>query len=333
MKTTGLASLTASSLAVILLASSLVAGNDSSSSSGESRVDLSILKNPVWSAEKYHLRDPSVLKTKEGYLVFYSLRNDPWGEKNSWSVASAFTKDFVHFENDHDISAKGFASPGDVIFWHGRYILPYQNYPTSPARLYFSESTDLKTWSEPKRFLEAANKLPWNTQGRVIDPTFVVDGDTLHCFFVGSAKRNVPGGKANLIGHATTKDPNLREWKILTTEKPMIEDSDRVPDGAENMMVFKTGDHWTMIYSEGLMDQHLAIATSGNLIDWKLEGPIDIGKQGWLSVKYGAPFVWRDGDRWLMILMGEDAKRKTTFGLLSSPDGKNWTLLPEKQTL
>jgi len=30
-----------------------------------------------------------------------------------------------------------------------------------------------------------------------------------------------------------------------------------------------------------------------------------------------------------MILMGEDAAGKTTFGLLTSPDGKQWTLLPE----
>jgi len=45
--------------------------------------------------------------------------------------------------------------------------------------------------------------------------------------------------------------------------------------------------------------------------------------------KYGAPFVWREPDQWLMILMGESAIAKTTFGLLTSADGKRWTLLPE----
>ncbi|HNQ89921.1 MAG TPA: hypothetical protein PKM73_14975 [Verrucomicrobiota bacterium] len=45
--------------------------------------------------------------------------------------------------------------------------------------------------------------------------------------------------------------------------------------------------------------------------------------------KYGAPFVWREPDQWLMILMGESAIGKTTFGLLTSADGKRWTLLPE----
>jgi len=292
-------------------------------------LNLDALRNPVWCA-KDNLRDPSVLKTREGYLVFYSRHSGPWELAESWSIACAFTKDFVTFSDDRDISARGFASPGDVVAWHGRYVLPYQSYPEKPARLCFSESDDLQTWSDPKWFLLEANNLPWNTMARVIDPSFVVDGDVLHCFFVGSSERNVPEGKANLLGHAITRDPALQKWEILTVDQPLIGDSDRAPDGVENAMVFKTGDHWSMVYSEGLMDQHLAFATSKDLTAWSLEGPLEVGKQSWFSAKYGAPYIWRDGDRWLMILMGQGEGARTTFGLLSSPDGKNWTLLPEK---
>ena len=62
-------------------------------------------------------------------------------------------------------------------------------------------------------------------------------------------------------------------------------------------------DHWTMIYSEGLADQHLAIASSPDLIEWKLEGPIEIPRQKWMSRKFGAPFIWRepDGDQLLKL--------------------------------
>ena len=95
-------------------------------------------------------------------------------------------------------------------------------------------------------------------------------------------------------------------------------------------MIFKTGDHWTMIYSEGLEDQHLALATSPDLVAWKLEGPIEIPRQKWMSRKFGAPYVWRDGSLWLMILMGTDDKDRTTFGLLTSPDGRQWKPLQEK---
>ncbi len=30
-----------------------------------------------------------------------------------------------------------------------------------------------------------------------------------------------------------------------------------------------------------------------------------------------------------MVLMGENAAGRTTFGLLASPDGQQWTALPE----
>ena len=292
-------------------------------------LNLDGLTNPVWRASD-NLRDPSVLKVPDGYLLFYSRHSGPWDLADSWSIACAFTKDFVRFENDADISAKGFASPGDAVLWHGRHVLPYQSYPEKPARLCFSESSDLREWSAPIWFLGEANNLPWNTMRRVIDPSFVVDGDTMHCFFVGSSERDVPEGKANLLGHAITRDPALQDWQILTFEKPLIGDSERAPDGVENAMVFRTGDHWSMIYSEGLMDQHLAFATSPDLINWRLDGPLEIGAQSWFSAKYGAPFVWRDGARWLMILMGQDSDARTTFGLLSSQDGRAWTLLPEK---
>jgi len=49
-----------------------------------------------------------------------------------------------------------------------------------------------------------------------------------------------------------------------------------------------------------------------------------------MSRKFGAPYVWRDGPQWLMILMGTSAQERTTFGLLSSTDGRNWCLLPER---
>ena len=296
--------------------------------------NLSNLHNPVWSSTD-NLRDPSVLKTPEGYHLFYSRYSGGskgWNKSAKWTIASVFTKDFIHFENDTDLSSKGYASPGDVVQWHGRWLLPYQTYPTSPSRLCFSESTDLKAWSPPKFFLQEAAQLPWNHQHRVIDPSFVVDGDTLHCFFVGSTTQTNAAGKkfgANLLGHAITKDPNLEKWEILTKEEPLIGISEKAPDGVENTMVFKTGDHWTMIYSEGLVNQHLAIATSEDLRKWKLEGSLEIPTQKWIARRYGAPFVWQDGSQWFMLLMGTDAADKTTFGLLASPDGKSWKLLPE----
>lgn len=298
------------------------------------RLDWQSLRNPVWVA-KDNLRDPSVLKTGSGYQIFYSRcsgNSSGWGNPKNWAIACATTTDFRSFQNDHDISAKGYASPGDVVFWHGRWVLPYQTYPANPCRLCFSESSDLTTWSAPKYFLDEARHLSWNKIGRLIDPSFVIAGDTLHCFFVGSAfntnadKKTIRG---NLLGHAITRDPDLQHWEILTKDAPLIGVSERAPDGVENIMVSKTGDRWTMIFSEGLAAQHLAYAISPDLLTWEIKDVLDIPRQRWNAVKSGAPYVWREPDQWLMLLMGTDKNKRTSFGLLTSPDGMKWQMLPE----
>ena len=50
-----------------------------------------------------------------------------------------------------------------------------------------------------------------------------------------------------------------------------------------------------------------------------------------MAAKYGAPFVWPEGDGWAMILMGQNRHDGTTFGLLTSHDGLHWTCLPERE--
>lgn len=292
-------------------------------------LDLGKLKNPVWKRSD-NLRDPSVYRTKDGYHLFYSrYSNKDWSKPENWSIGDVFTKDFITFENDRDISPKGFASPGDLIYWGGRYILPYQSYPEKPTKLCFSQSDDLITWSAPEFFMEEAVDLPWNQAKRTIDPTFVLDNDTLHCYFVGSDLIHY-SGHTNLVGHAVTKDVSLRRWEILTVDEPLIGVGKDAPDGAENVVVFRQADKWVMIYSEGLKNQHLAYALSDDLNKWEFKGKIQVESQKWTTTRYGAPFVWKDDESWLMILMGEDAENITTFGLLHSKDGLNWNMLQEK---
>ncbi len=292
-------------------------------------MDFKQLTNPVWDRSD-NLRDPSIYKTEEGYHLFYSrYSNKDWSKPENWAIGYVFTKDFVHYEQDRDISAKGFASPGDLIEWNGKYILPYQSYPEKPTMLCYSVSEDLKHWSEPVFFLEEARSLPWNKMERVIDPTFVVDGNRLHCYFVGT-DRFINGSATNLVGHAYTDDPLLKNWTITTVDRPLIGVSKAAPDGAENVTVYRKQDEWVMIFSEGLLEQHLAYAVSSDLVHWEQKGKIDIEAQNWISVRYGAPFVWKEADCYMMILMGEDENNHTTLGLLYSEDGIHWQMLKEK---
>ncbi len=291
-------------------------------------MDLKKLSNPIWKRSD-NLRDPSVWKSVDGYHLFYSrYSNNDWTKPENWSIAHVITKDFVTFEEDRDISAKGFASPGDVIRWKGKYILPYQSYPEVPTMLCYSTSDDLENWSKPVFFLEEAVHLPWNQANRVIDPTFVTEGERLHCFFVGTDRVHYASA-TNLVGHAYTDDPELKGWTITTVDSPLIGTCEDGPDGAENVTVFRNNNEWVMIYSEGLKSQHLAYITSKDLIHWGNKGKITISEQSWMSTRYGAPYVWKEDEYWVMILMGEDGNSHTTFGLLTSKDGIIWEALSE----
>lgn len=293
---------------------------------------LTGVMNPFWLRSDNH-RDPFVLKTQDGYYLFYSRHVGPeWGGEERWAIARAFTRDFRNFSDDRDISPKGFASPGDVVQWHGRLVLPYQSYPLPPHRLCYALSGDAgRTWSDPVYFLDEARQLAWNLDRRLIDPAFVVDGDTLHCYFVGSSGWGGGGTRANLLGHATTRDPQLRDWTIHSMQQPLMGMSEFAPDGVENVVVFRPGNEWIMLLSEGLNEQHLAYATSPDLCRWTRGGRIDLPVQYWMRHRYGAPCVWREQDIWYMVLMGEETPQHRAFlGLLASRDGLNWMLAPER---
>ncbi len=291
------------------------------------------IKNPVWDRCD-NLRDPAVYRAEDGtYHLFYSrYSNGDWTKPENWSIAQVTTRDFITFENDRDISPKGYASPGDLIRLNGRYVLPYQSYPEVPTMLCYSVSEDLRSWSDPVPFLPEALELPWNKAKRVIDPCFVRDGDRLHCFFVGT-DRETWGFPVNLVGHAFTEDMTLMHWTITTTDAPLIGVGERNTDGAENVTVYPVDDRWGMIFSEGLVHQHLAYAEAEDLIHWEIRDRVELAEQPWMSVRYGAPYVWREEDGYRMILMGENDRKHTTFGLLTSQDGLHWALNPAKSDL
>lgn len=292
-------------------------------------LSLTNVYNPVFCAP-FNVRDPALECLDDGeYRIFFSrFKIGEWADSNNWSVGSLRTRDFIDFVDEGDLSSVGHASPDNPIKWHGRELLAFQTYPDKPVRLCVAERSG-SSWSKPRVFLDEAAELPWNTGRRVIDPTLVVLDDVLHCYFTGSGYPR--GERANLIGHAFTQDPDLAQWTITSIEKPLIGDSPEAPDGVENVTIFRAGSEWRMIYSEGLAKQHLAWARSTDLIKWQLEGPLVIPTQSWMTVKQGAPVVWRENESYLMILMGEADDHRTRLGLLRSPDAIQWTPLPERQ--
>lgn len=296
-------------------------------------LDIKALRNPVYN-KPYKVRDPSVCKIDGQYHLFCTKRGDEdWHEPEHWHVGYAITKDFMTFEEAGHLSTAGCASPGDILHWHGKWLIPYQTYPTEPCRLVLAEldydpDSAIYRRRAERIFLDEARELPWNGRKRLIDPTFVKDGETLHCFFTGSVRIEGGCGHANLLGHAVTTDPRLTDWTLITKDKPLLGMSEDAPDGVENVAVFHNGSSWVMIYSEGLVEQRLALATSQDLYSWHNHGRLMLEEQSWMKDKYGAPFVWKEDDQWVMLLMG-DTGGWTSFGLLVSSNGLEWEPLPE----
>jgi len=304
------------------------------------------LFNPVFSLPG-RVRDPAVRLNEAGEaeLFFTYFRGNPAAMFTSagakdYYVSRVVTRDWQTFSEPSDITPPGFASPDAPIRWDNATIIAFQAYPDKSlggksSGLFFSRRDDgSEIWSEPRPFLREALTLPWNTGGRAIDPTLVLDSDgRLHCFFVGSTKRQRGDRRrANLLGQAVSTDPDLQRWEVLSREAPLIGTSSRAPDGVENVAVFRRRSDAVMIYSEGLKSQHLAHAVSkDDLISWQRRGALSVGEARWTAGRYGAPFVWAEGDCWWMALMGEAETQthQSAIGLLHSSDGVHWQLLPE----
>lgn len=299
-------------------------------------LDLTGITNPIFKRSD-NLRDPAVLPVEGGYMLYYTrYSNKEWCCAENWSVAAVFTPDFKTFENDRDITPKNFASPGDPVWWHDRLIMPYQSYPEMPQSLWYSvcEKGDGRDWSDPIPVLDEVIDLPWNGKKRAIDISFAVDGDTLHAWFVGNAAPGDPNPKrqGNLLGHAMTKDPELKDWTITSVDNPLIENYDRAPDGVENVVVYRAGGQWVMMLSEGIAEQHIAYAVSDDLLTWDIKDVVPVPKQDWLAYRHGAPYVWQEDDHYYMVLMGEESPdNRSSLGLLHSSDGFNWEIIPEKK--
>ena len=330
------------------------------------------LRNPLFElGRKERVRDPAVRLINGTHELFYThYEGDPKQMFSSralegYTVRAVRTSDWMSFSPPEKVTPHGFVSPDAPVQWKGTTLLAYQAYPDKAlggprSGLFVSHHVSAKGgkpahWSAPAPFLEEALDLPWNTQRRAIDPTLFVGPDgKLHCFFIGSAGLPQPASsrarprRANLLGHAVTDDAKLKEWRIVTAEKPLLGVSARAPDGVENVAVFRRHDGaYQMIYSEGLVAQHLAFATSRDLYTWHDGGPLklagagpvqagstDVHVQAWMVGRYGAPYVWRDPSGcFRMVLMGEYevATHRSAVGLLSSADGEQWELLPEKR--
>lgn len=284
--------------------------------------DYSKIKNPVFSLEKIHARDPAVLVTNNLIYLFLTYF-DP--EKITWHIGMTTTEDFLHFSGISIISPEGYASPGNVIKVKDEWVICYQQYREFPHYICLSRSKDLINWSKPYKIFNTSSENKWNIDKRVIDPYIVEWEGIYYLFYTGSTRWGKKSGH-NLIGVACSKD--LENWQDISLDRPVIgvyypwEE----PDGNENNCVIRYKDKWFMLYSASLTNQKIAYAVSDDLVNWEKKGLCNVPIFKSSVRRFGAPFIiegLREG-KYYMIYQGEAEDGHMSFLLLESDDLINW---------
>lgn len=285
--------------------------------------DYSKITNPVLSRSDKHFRDPAVL-VHDGRIYVFFTWYDP--EKITWHIGMNSTEDFIHFSDVCLISPEGYASPGNVIWSQGRWVLCYQQYRQYPHYLCLSYSEDLLHWSEPVRIFNTGSENQWNIDKRVIDPFLVEWQGKYYCYYTGSTRGSVQPGY-NLIGVAGSDD--LTNWRDLSVEKPVIgvDFPWEEPDGCENNYVIRYQDRWHMLYSASLIHQKIAYAVSDDLLHWEKKGLCEVPVFAESAFHFGAPCIIEglpDREHFYMIYQGRSETGQMSFILLESDDLVNW---------
>ena len=276
-------------------------------------------------------RDPAVLYHEHTFHLFFTVTKVAADSIVSY-VAESESRDLRHWTPPEAITPVaqqlGYSSPGNVIRRDGEWILCFQSYPrpdykpsqgvrygNEDARLFIMRSQDLKHWSAPE-LLRVKGDVPVQDMGRMIDPYLIEDKDEAGkwwCFY----KQD---------GASMSYSYDLVHWTY----------SGRV-DAGENVSVLVDRDEYVMFHSPS---NGIAVKRSGNLRDWREEGPlITLGQQDWPwaggRITAGAVIDMRDVKKcgcYLMFFHGSgprteaegDFNRNASIGLAWSDDLKDW---------
>ncbi len=169
------------------------------------KLKLEKLNSPVLfhGNETTAYRDPAVL-LRDGYfyLFFTLVEIEKDGMVYSYTATSK-SKDLVQWTPPRKLTPKdqnlNFSSPGNIIRFHGEWLLCLQTYPrpgyladkmpvygNGSARLFILRSKNLENWGEPELLKVKGPDVAVADMGRMIDPYLLEDKDEpgkYWCFF------------------------------------------------------------------------------------------------------------------------------------------------------
>lgn len=185
-------------------------------------------------------RDPTCIFVDGTYHLFFTVSQKENGYMYNF-VAHSESQDLKHFSVPSIITVKdntkNFCSPGNVIRFGDRYRIFVTSYPMpypfatcayadETARLFFIETTDFRSFSEPQKIY--AKGIECKDEGRMIDPFILEDKDVQGRYLL-FFKQN---------GVSISESYDLASWNYLGHV-----------DGGENACVFVEDNRYHLIHS------------------------------------------------------------------------------------
>lgn len=264
-------------------------------------------------------RDPAVLYF-EGTFYLYCTLVETEPEGVFMYTALSESEDLIHWSPMRKLTvrdqSKNFSSPGNVVRLGEKWIMCLQTYcrenkekyGNGNCRIFLMESTDLRTWSDPKPLMVMGDNISIEEAGRMIDPYLIEKDGLWYCYFKRDGK----------ICYSTSLD--LSHW---TFQGNIC--------GGENPSVIERDGKYYMFCSP---QNGIAVKVSEDLIDWKDNGEILTFGQNhwdWARGRLTAGMVVQVDDGWLMFFHGTGPQDESVIfdtnaciGVAWSYDLKKW---------
>jgi predicted GH43/DUF377 family glycosyl hydrolase len=259
-------------------------------------------------------KDPSVIRFKDKYWMYYSLppAENAGKSTGTWSIGIASSTDLEHWikvgelQPDGSYESKGMAAPCAKVI-EGKIHLFYQTYGNA------EKDAICHAWSEDGINFTRNETNPvfaptgnWNV-GRAIDADVYIYKNQAYLYW---ASRD-PEYKRQFLGVAVAplKGGFRREsWQQLSQEPLLQPELSWEMNCVEAPSVFRENDRWYMFYAgaynhEG---QQIGLATSDDGVQWRRLSEVPVLAKGgiddWNSWESGHPGVFIDpesGRKWL----------------------------------
>ncbi len=236
-------------------------------------------------SEELAYRDPACIYVDGVYHLFFTVSEKSGGymynflaHAESRDLKRGFTVPRIITRRDKNLN---FCSPGSITKVGDRYIICVTSYPmpepysvkwiaNDTARLFFIETADFKSFSEPKRIFPKG--VSCTDEGRMIDPFLVTD--------INDEGRYILLFKQNGVSMSESRD--LVNWNYLGHV-----------DGGENACIVKEDGKYILIHSP---ENGIGVKVSENLTDWCDEGlflPKEVECE-WASGRLTAAFAMKN---------------------------------------